>query len=346
MKLFQLLFFIFNIVHVKSFAPLNIKNNKSLLQLNHNNTPVKKTISVPFKQKMSGVFKLIRAENIIPTTFLCFSGGWIVNPSFSYLLHSPSFIVSTINTLLVMTSSMMLNDLFDIPLDKINNPQRPLIVGNVKIIEAIGLTTLLLGASEYLSFLYLPRNLQMVIHIAIAIIALYTPVFKKITLLKNISCAGLIAFSVLFSGLAANSQINLSAIITNNNLGLLFINTQIIFFGSLYIEILLDMCDIEGDKQNGINTLPVLYGNKIAFEIVNSISHFNALVSFIALSIIYNFKAGAILLLLYSPLLHYLKQIKTYGFTKENIKKNANKTTLPLFLVLIYFCVLSVLPIS
>lgn len=346
MKLFQLLFFIFNIVHIKSFAPLNVKNSKLLLQLNHNNTPDKKPIIIPFKQKISGVFKLIRAENIIPTTFLCFSGGWIVNPSFSYLLHSPSFIVSTINTLLVMSSSMILNDLFDIPLDKINNPQRPLIVGDVKIVEAIGLTTLLLGTSEYLSFIYLPTNLQIVIHLAIANIALYTPFFKRITLLKNISCAGLIAFSVFFSGLAANSQINLSTFMTNQNLALLLINTQIIFFGSLYIEILLDMCDIEGDKQNKIFTLPVLYGNKIAFEIANSISYFNALTSFMALSIIYNFKAGAILLLLYSPLLHYLKKIKTCGFTKESIKNTANKTTLPLFLVLIYFCVLSVFPIS
>jgi geranylgeranylglycerol-phosphate geranylgeranyltransferase len=346
MKLFQLLFFIFNIVHIKSFVPLNVKNGKSLFQLNHNNTPVKRASSVPFKQKILGVFKLIRAENIIPTTFLCFSGGWISNPSFSYLLHSPSFIVSTINTLLIMSSSMILNDLFDIPLDKINNPQRPLIVGDVKIVEAIWLTAILLGASECLSFIYLPTNLQMVIHLAIANIVLYTPVFKRITLLKNISCAGLIAFSVFFSGLAANSHINFPTIMANQNLGLLLINTQTIFFGSLYIEILLDMCDVEGDKQNGIKTLPVLYGNKIAFEIANSISRFNALLSFMTLSIIYNFKVSATLLLLYSPLLRYLKMIKTYGFTKENIKKNANKTTLPLFLVLIYFCVLSVLPIS
>jgi 4-hydroxybenzoate polyprenyltransferase len=271
-----------------------------------------------------------------------------MNPNIRALLHTPEFIVGIVNTLLIMSTSMVINDLFDIPLDKINNPGRPLITGEVKISEAIGFSAILLGISEYLSFMYLPQNLQMVIHAAIANVLLYTPVFKKVPFLKNLSCAGLIAFSTFFTGLTVSPNIladftslrDYSSFFFNKNLGLLVINTQLIFFGSLYIEVLLDMCDVNGDKQNGINTLPVIYGNELAFKIANGISYVNILLNFMELSVLYNLKAGTLLMLFYSPMLYYLKETKKNGFTKENIIKNANKTTLPLFMVLTYFCVL------
>ena len=63
---------------------------------------------------------LIRSENIFPTLLLSFSGGWIVNPSIYNLLKNKSFIVSNIVTILIMCSSMIINDIVDINIDKMN----------------------------------------------------------------------------------------------------------------------------------------------------------------------------------------------------------------------------------
>lgn len=339
--------FFYFIPNSTSFLMRKPKINTRIMFIHHhnnNNNPDKETVPFTPLQKTSGFFKLIRPLNILPSAFVSFTGGWIMNPQLGNLLHSPAFISGIANTIIIMSTSMILNDLFDIPLDKINNPDRPLITGEVKISEALGLSAILLGISEYLNFTYLPKNLQMVIHLAIANILLYTPVFKKIPLVKNISSAGLIAFSTFFAGLIANPNPNIvfdiSSFFVNRSLGLLAINTQLLFFGSLYIEILLDIRDADGDKQNGINTLPVIYGNELAFELANRVAYFNILLNFTELSIIYNFYAGLILLLVYSPLLYQLKETKRAGFTKENIVKNSHKTTIPLFATLLYFCVL------
>ena len=352
MKLLNLLLITYFFSFVSSSNAFSIgkpKMRDKTVKLSYNNNNNDNNISEANTfgplQKSRSFFKLIRPVNILPTMFLTFAGGWIINPNLNALLHTPAFIVGIFNTAFIMSTSMILNDLFDIPMDKINNPERPLITGEVRPVEAIGLSVILLGISEYLSFMYFPKNLQIAIDAAIINILLYTPVFKKITLLKNISCAGLIAFSVFFSGLTTATNIisnpfDFNAILTNPHINLLLINAQIIFFGSLYIEILLDMCDVDGDKQNGINTLPVVYGNEMAFQIANGVSCLNILLAFTEISIAYNLNAGLILLFLYSPLLYYLKDIKTHGFTKENIVKNTQKTTIPLFMVLTYFCVL------
>jgi 4-hydroxybenzoate polyprenyltransferase len=349
MKLLNLLLIFFCLIpSSNSFLIGKPKTRSQIMKLNHNNN-ISENNTFGLMQKGRALFKLIRPSNILPTTFLTFTGGWIMKPNLVELLHTPAFIVGIIDTVLIMSTSMVINDLFDIPLDKINNPGRPLITGEVKPIEAIGLSAGLLGISEYLNFMYLPQNLQIVIHSAIATVLLYTPVFKKVTLLKNLSCAGLIAFSTFFAGLTVSPNIladltsfrDYSSFFFNKNLGLLAINTQLIFFGSLYIEVLLDICDVNGDKKNGINTLPVIYGNELAFKIANRIAYSNILLNFMQLTVLYNFKAGALLMLLYSPMLYYLKEIRKNGLTKENIIKNANKTTLPLFVTLLYFCILS-----
>jgi 4-hydroxybenzoate polyprenyltransferase len=135
--------------------------------------------------KTNHYLRLIRSENILPTLLLSFTGGWIMNPSLRGLFHSTRFISASIITILVMSSSMVINDLFDIEIDKTNNPYRPLVTGAISKKEAIVFLSMMLGLSEYLNFRYLTGNLQCVTHIAILVISLYTPVFKRKLFLKN-----------------------------------------------------------------------------------------------------------------------------------------------------------------
>jgi hypothetical protein len=58
----------------------------------------------------------------------------------------------------------------------------------------------------------------MIIQMVIVQIILYTPVLKRIFLIKNLSCAGLVAFSIFFNGLASAGNIssaNTSGGVTN-----------------------------------------------------------------------------------------------------------------------------------
>ena len=135
MKLFQIIFFLFNYINVISFKDLFIlknMNKKNILFLNNKQEIEKKVKKEnPSLEKTHHLFKLTRPNNIIPTTFLCFTGGWIMNPSIYHLLHSTPFIISTINTILIMSASMVINDIYDLNIDKINSLDRPLVNGKI-----------------------------------------------------------------------------------------------------------------------------------------------------------------------------------------------------------------------
>ena len=283
--------------------------------------------------KTNQYLRLIRSENILPTILLSFTGGWIMNPSLHGLFHSTSFISASIITILVMSSSMVLNDLFDIEIDKINNPQRPLVTGFISKKEAIVFLSMMLGVSEYLNFRYLTGNLRFVSHIAIMIITLYTPVFKRKLLLKNLSCASLVSFASSFAGFAA-----ISIRRSNTNTELLWLASRMVFLGSLSNEILLDIVDYNGDKRNGVYTIPVVFGKRIAFSIVHTITYFNVLVNTLNLISLYDLKIGIILMFLSSPLVFYLNSLKENIYYDDNILYYVKHTTKPLMMSLLYFC--------
>jgi 4-hydroxybenzoate polyprenyltransferase len=166
---------------------------------------VKKKIDIP--NKINHFAKLIRSESILPTSLLCFTGGFIMNPSIIDLIKNHRYIVSTINTILIMSSSMIVNDIFDIELDRLDHPNRPLVNGDIKIVDAIGYLFGLLSLTEFLNLRFLPGNLQGIFHLAIVNILLYTPIYKKIPFIKNIFCAAIISFSIFVSGLSATKEL-------------------------------------------------------------------------------------------------------------------------------------------
>ena len=349
MKIFQIIILFLNIVNVNSFKNIfnSIKPN-NIITLNTNlkkNNIYKNKLfyknnknKIDIKEKSSGFLKLIRSHNIIPTFLLCFSGGWIMNPSFYNLIHSVPFIISSIDTILIMSASMAINDIYDLNIDKINSPDRPLVTGKIKINEAFLFTMLLIGTSEYLTINYLSDNLKLIIQFVIINISIYTPILKRILIIKNISCAGLVSFSLFFSGLSISNTV----MSNNNNLGLLSIAMSILFFGSWSNEVLLDMRDIEGDKNNNINTFPVLFGNKKSWIFTNIILYYGIISNTLSIGYFYNNKiiAGLIPIIL-SPLLINLYNIKKQNYSKQSIINYMNYSNYPLVILLFYLCLLA-----
>jgi len=322
----------------KSITVLKYENEDHFTPENNNN----KNNNNPVKKKLDGIIRLVRPKSILPTTFLCIAGGWIMNPSFYNLITSIKFNVSSICTILILMSSMVINDVYDVETDKINNPLRPIPSGQIKIYEAIILNLLLLGTAEYLSIRFLSTNPQLLVDFVIVVVGIYTSILKRIPLIKNVSCAGIVALSIFFAGLASNTE---TALITENkNFGLLAIAVDLIFYGSLSNEILLDIRDYDGDKANKIYTLPVIFGKDIALISANIITNLNIMSNGLALMYLTNFYYGGLLILLCFPLSFNLFQLRNKNNknnSNEQIIKVVNDTTIPLFFILLYMCVLA-----
>jgi len=233
-----------------------------------------------------------------------------------------------------MCASMVVNDIYDVEIDKINNPQRPLVNGSVKIYEAFILYLFLIGSCEFITLNYLPDNLKFIIQAVIIKISIYTPILKRILFIKNLSCAGLVSFSLFFSGLATSYTImNL-----HKNFGLLSIAMSLIFFGSLSNEILLDIRDKEGDENSNIVTIPTLFGKFFSWLTTAGILYFNIISNTFSFAYLYNTKLALFIPLIMSPFMINLNKIKKKNYSRESIANYMKYSNYPLLLLLIYLC--------
>ena len=122
------------------------------------------------EKKRNGFLKIIRYRNILPTFLIFFSGGWIMCPSWVLLWTNIPFLVTSINTIFIMSASMIMNDLFDKDIDTFNMYRRPLVTGEVTKWEAVLYIFFLLSFTEFLSLHFLTQHLQDSIHFSIIII--------------------------------------------------------------------------------------------------------------------------------------------------------------------------------
>jgi len=355
-KLFFSFLFLFN--NGQCFPNINQPLSKSLLApIKIRNLKLNLNLNQHIKTKIKSIGTLVRAKNIIPTLCISLSSGYIVNPSFKNLLLDQKFLISTLITNLIMLLSMIINDLFDIKIDKINNPGRPLINGEIGKKEAILYASSLTLLIEYLSLKFLPYYLQLFVNIILFNIFIYSPILKYITFIKNITCATVISMSSIFVGLATNSILNKKNIEVFHKLQttadplpgqalqgsaeLLLIFSKLLFFGSFYNEVLLDIHDYDGDKKNNIETIPVLYGKKNTLKLLEIVL-FSITPSICKLLFdLFNMKVSIIIPILLSPLFNNLINIEEKNYSKEIIKKSVNETNTSLFSLLFYFCFLA-----
>jgi geranylgeranylglycerol-phosphate geranylgeranyltransferase len=233
---------------------------------------------------------------------------------------------------------MVINDVYDVHLDKIDHPTRPLPSGIITIHEAVITIVGFLGAVEYLSITYLRADLHWIIHISTAIIIIYTPILKRLPFIKNIACASLVTLSLFFTGLSSSTMV-----ITNQpHFPLLCLSMSTVFFGSLYNEIVLDMRDMEGDRVHRIYTLPVLCGLPLSFVFLCFIVYLNLEWNFLSMYYLLGIPKAMGYLLTYSPLFIQVRNVYQQKYSKESLIQASKASSLPLLFVMLYFCILTV----
>jgi len=294
------------------------------------------------KNKLKELTRLIRPKSILPTFFLCGAGGFIMNPSIPNLINSKIFIISTASTILILSSSMVINDVYDVKIDRINNPGRPIASGKVKIYEALLLYFSLISSAEYLSLRFLPGMQQYIINFIIFLTGIYTPFLKRVPLFKNLSCAWIVSLTLFFSGISSSQTLIASE---NINFGILSIAMSLVFYGSLSNEILLDVRDYAGDKANKIYTLPVIFGKKFSLVCASIITNLNIMSNSFALMYITadNMILGLLLAVICSPISFNLFKLKNNDYSENEISQVVNETNKPLFFMLLYLCAISLL---
>jgi 4-hydroxybenzoate polyprenyltransferase len=173
---------------------IEIKNNNKIKTLLNDNTS-----KIIKQNKIKSYSKLLRTNNIVPTFLLNILAGWLTIPSYKLFMNKQFWAFSLI-TQLTMMNSMVINDLFDLKIDLINNNNRPLVNKEISIKEAQCLyisTNILISILSAVFFC--EKHFYKFIYTINLILFLYTPYLKKILFIKNITCASVVSSTLVLT---------------------------------------------------------------------------------------------------------------------------------------------------
>jgi len=163
---------------------------------------------------------------------------------------------------------MILNDYFDIEVDKVNSPDRPLPSGLISKKEVIVFTTVITIVGLIVS-LFINKS-AIILYIIFWIIGfLYNCKFKEKGLFGNLFVSSSVAITIILGGIVVGDPWNTAV--------LLF--SLMVFLFNLGEEIAADAMDLEGDKKRNSKSLAIIIGRKKAINI-----SFSLFIIFIILS--------------------------------------------------------------
>ena len=149
---------------------------------------------------------------------------------------------------LLLAGTMVLNDIHDVEVDRVNAPSRPLPSGKIRIQEAY-LLSAILSSLGILSSILLGSLTLLTALVALVLMVYYNTGGKSTGLLGN----GVVSFNValpfFFGGIAVG-----------NLRPLLFIFFVLAFLANMAREIAKGIVDVAGDRVTGVKTLAVLKG--------------------------------------------------------------------------------------
>ncbi|WP_336002602.1 geranylgeranylglycerol-phosphate geranylgeranyltransferase [Halorientalis halophila] len=196
-------------------------------------------------ERVRGLVELTRPINAVAASVLTFIGAFV---AVGWSLQTPQVVAAVVATGFATGAGNAINDYFDREIDRINAPDRPIPRGAVSprgaLVFSVGL--FLAAVAFTLALLPLPA-------IAIAVFNLlalvtYTELFKGLPGVGNALVAYLGGSTFLFGGAAVGA-----------------IEPTVVLFllaalSTLAREIIKDVEDVAGDREEGLNTLPIAVG--------------------------------------------------------------------------------------
>jgi len=190
--------------------------------------------------------------------------GVLVGASFTYsgfgVFFSSDVFIAGLAVFLIIGAGNILNDYFDIEIDKINKPAKPLPAGRISKSDALMLSIVLFLFGVGLSKLVNQYTLYLAALNTIVLI-LYAIYSKRMLLVSNLVISYLVASVFVFGALI---NVESMASLSDSSFTVLSILVLCSFLMTLSREIIKDIEDVKGDKYKYAQTLPVRFGETTA----------------------------------------------------------------------------------
>lgn len=290
---------------------------------------------------MLAFLKLIRIQNLLIIAFTQYVVRWcivypIIKVSSTYYtlqLSEFKFFLLVLSTVMIAAAGYIINDYFDVKIDKVNKPERMVIDKGVKRRVAIGAHTLInvlaIGIALYVAYSIGSWRLALVHFLCAGGLWFYSTTFKRQFLIGNVVIALFTALVPLIAVVYDMLPIYRQYIPIEENLSFAPVWKYTIalsffaFITTLLREILKDIEDLDGDKEFGCKTMPIVLGIKTT----KNIAMFIAFITIVCLGIIqlefFKFKETDYVSIIYFivalqlPFLFLIYKIKTAQEKKQ-----------------------------
>lgn len=171
-------------------------------------------------------------------------------------------------TLSIAAAGNIINDIYDVEIDRINKPKKLLIGKKISKNKAYNLFIILnllgVAAGFYLANSINKPGFASIFIVVSALLYLYASYIKGILIVGNLVISLLVALSLLIVGI-----FDLIPLTNSNNLDIQLRAMRILlhyasfaFLINFTREIIKDIEDINGDRNGGLNSLPIAIGRK------------------------------------------------------------------------------------
>jgi len=207
--------------------------------------------------KVGACLRLVRPVNSLMVGFAVLVGIALALPGNVWSIRPLAAITGFLVGFTISASSMILNDIADIEIDKVNAPNRPLPSGEISLKTAWICYFILISLGIAFSEVGGLDSMAVVV-LAIVASVLYNLRLKLAGFPGNISVAFLTSLPFLYAFTLIDSP---------NPTVLVF--WAMVFLTVLGREIAKDIADVEGDSIKGAKTLPILYGRRAAAAVAS-----------------------------------------------------------------------------
>ena len=268
--------------------------------------------------------KLIRPVNFLITFVSVIVAGIIC---LNGIFPAQIIFLAALSAALTSASGNIINDIFDIEIDKTNRPERPLASKKISKNSAMAFYLTLILASLTLAW-FINLSAFIIVLTTTIILFIYSKYLKRFTLIGNIVIAFLTGLVFIFGGVAAE---NPSAAI---------IPAVFAFLINLIREIVKDIQDVEGDKKAGVTTFPIRYGFKSSRLLILLLTLLLILFTFFPfITKLYKIEFFILVMVIVNPVLVYCLKLLFENNSLKNLSKVSNllKIDMVIGLIAIYF---------
>ena len=253
---------------------------------------------------------LITFFSVIVASIICTDGNYSIT----------KILLAAFSGGLTASAGNIINDYFDINIDRINRPQRVLPEGKLNLKEALFLY-ILLTLFAFISSALINGEALLIVCVASVLLFLYSYRIKRILLLSNILVAFLTGLALIYGGIAVN------------NVDSAILPALFAFLINFIREIIKDMEDVEGDKLSEIKSLPLAYGAVVTKKIILASTIILLLLTFYPFVLsLYRIEYFILIMVVVNPLLVYF--IKSIN--ENDSSKNLNNLSILLKLNMVF----------